>query len=276
LIDSDGSAALLTANRFAASNRSAPRRVVLIGASNLTRGIDVVLEAARHAWGGPLEAVAALGRGRSFGRASSLLGRQLPGILDCGLWQVINRWPTGGTAALVTDIGNDLLYEEPVEQIGGWVEACLDRLAAVEARTVVTLLPIDNLRTLSPARYTLLRAVFFPHSRIRLETVSERARVLNEHVRRLAAERNFGVVAPRIDWYGFDPIHIRLRHLSRAWREIFSGWHDEVERPLARGNLARSLYVQTRVPEWRRVLGFEQRRAQPAARLRDGSTVALY
>ncbi len=253
------------------------RRVVLLGASNLTKGIGTVLETAYRAWGRPLEVLTALGHGRSYGSQSRLLGRELPGILDCGLWPVLSRSAAVPTAALVTDIGNDLLYEYPIERIAGWVEQCLDRLAAVGARTVVTLLPVENLETLSRGRFQLMRTVFFPHSRISLDEVGRRAHDLNDRVRLLAVERGMRIVAQRTDWYGFDPIHIRLRDRPLAWREILGCW-SEPRAPAepARGSLARSLYLRSRAPERRRLLGFEQRGRQPAARLSDGTTVAIY
>ncbi|HEX3727596.1 MAG TPA: hypothetical protein VHV08_15185, partial [Pirellulales bacterium] len=52
-----------------------PRRVILLGASNLTKGVALVLETAFGAWGRPLEVLMALGHGRSYGRQTSLLGR---------------------------------------------------------------------------------------------------------------------------------------------------------------------------------------------------------
>jgi hypothetical protein len=41
-------------------------------------------------------------------------------------------------------------------------------------------------------------------------------------VRRLAEARGFDVVGPRAAWYGIDPIHIRSRHMTSAWREILT------------------------------------------------------
>ncbi len=255
----------------------ATRRVVLLGASNLTKGIGTVLETACRVWGRPLRVLGALGHGRSYGRTTSLLGRQLPGILECGLWQELARTPDLPTATLVTDIGNDLLYEEPVEQIVDWVRECFDRLVAIRARTVVTALPVGNLETLSRARFQLMRTLFFPHSRITLEEVSRRARALDEAVRTLAVERGFSLIAHRPAWYGFDPIHIKQRHRSLAWREILTPWSmsSELTEP-ASSSMARTLYLCSRTPDRRRILGFEQRGSQPAARMNDGTTVAVY
>jgi hypothetical protein len=261
----------------AAAPTETPRRVVLLGASNLTKGIGTVLATAYRAWGQPLEVLAALGHGRSYGRASRVLGRELPGILECGLWPSLGRSSTIPTAALVTDIGNDVLFNEPVERIAGWVEACFDQLAEIGARTVVTHLPVDHLPMLSRARFLLMRTLFVPSSRLSLETVIGRAIALNERVGRLAAERGFGLVRQRVEWYGFDPIHIRSRWRGHAWREILMHWSDDksLSQP-ARSTLAQLLYLRSRLPERRRVLGFEQRGQQPAARLRDGTTVAIY
>jgi hypothetical protein len=259
------------------AHQGAARRVVLLGASNLTKGIATVLETAYRTWGRPLEVHTALGHGRSFGLTSSVLGRQLPGILECGLWRVLADSPAIPTAGLVTDIGNDLLYGQPVEQIAEWVRECLDRLATLKARTVVTLLPVENLPSLSRARFRLMRTLFFPHSRLTLDDVAQRAHTLNDRVRRLALDRGCGLIVQRASWYGFDPIHIKLRQRPIAWREILAHWSETapVDRP-ARGTLARTLYLRSRVPERRRVLGFEQRGRQPAGRLNDGTTVAIY
>src|SRR3990172_7889601 len=106
--------------------RAAVRRVILLGASNLTRAISTVVETAWLGIGGPLEILAALGHGRSYGMNSSVLGRVLPGIVPCGLWPALALLPQAPTFALVTDIGNDLGYGVSAGQIMHWVETCLD------------------------------------------------------------------------------------------------------------------------------------------------------
>jgi hypothetical protein len=265
------------AHDFAPPVPQTRRRVVLLGASNLTKSIGVVLSTARQAFGPGLDVLAAWGHGRSYGRASRVLGRQLPGILECGIWRQLSVAPRADTAALVTDIGNDLLYEEPVERICRWVDTCFDRLAAQQAQTVVTLLPIANLEKISDRRYKFFRTIFFPRSRIRLDEMSRRASVLNAHVEQSASARGFTVVAHRDAWYGIDPIHIRFAKREQAWNEILSPWSAvDTEHRAARRAAGRTWYLRSRTPEFQRFLGFERRGVQPAARLGDGTTVAIY
>ncbi len=253
------------------------RRAILLGASNLTRGISTVVETSRRVWGWPLEILAAMGHGRSYGATSRFLWRELPGIRDCGLWDSLARGPRLPTAALVTDIGNDLLYGSSVDAIAGWVGECFERLAAAEARTVVTLLPLANLPTLSERRFRFFRALFVPGCDLNLETLIERAGDLNERVREMAAAKKIFFVEQPSAWYGFDPIHHKPSCWPRIWREILAAWSPARELPeSARPSILRSLYLRTLKPHERRWLGRQQRRAQPAGRLRDGTTVSLF
>jgi hypothetical protein len=193
------------------------------------------------------------------------------------LWQELARSGPGRSAALVTDIGNDLLYDEPVARILSWVDECLDRLAAQGAQTVVTPLPVDNLQRLSRARFTLLRTILFPHCRLGLETCIERALALNEGVRRLARGRGVTLAEQRAEWYGFDPVHIRRARREAAWREVMGHWiGHESDLSGNRVTVGQAVYLRSRAPHQRRLLGLEQRRLQPSGHLASGTTVAIY
>lgn len=251
------------------------RRVVLLGASNLARGLSTVVEAACCAWGRPVDIVAALGHGRSYGAESRVLGRTLPGILQCGLWDALDQRPAGPTAALVTDIGNDLVFGVGVPQVAAWVDDVLHRLRPRCERLVVTELPLASLERLGPKRFLLLRTLLFPRSRQTLEELLAKARSLNARVVQLARKHDAALLAPRDGWYGFDPIHVRRRERAGAWSEIFGAW---CERPFdpahpARGSAWR---LRRQRPLYRRWFGIEQRRRQPTCILPDGSPLSLY
>ena len=86
-------------------------RVVALGASNLTRGLQTAVSTARTTWGPSGEVLGAPGHGRSYGAPSRCVGRTLPGILQSGLWETRASLPPAiaawgdGVALLTTSIG---------------------------------------------------------------------------------------------------------------------------------------------------------------------------
>jgi hypothetical protein len=253
------------------------RRVILLGASNLVRSFPTIVATARHTWDEPVEIMAAMGHGRSFGQDSTVLGRKISGIFPCALWQDLQNRPPLPTAALVTDIGNDLLYGVPPDRLLGWLESCLDRLEGAGATTVVTQMPIASVERLSAARFGFYRRLFFPRNRLTLEGAKLMTRDFNERLIQLGKARKTPVIPVSASWYGWDPIHLKRRVLRRAWPELLASWRAVAEPVVvARSTLRTALYLATRAPWERSVLGVTRRAAQPSGRLFDGTTISLY
>jgi len=259
-----------------AASQFEPRRFIVLGASNVARGFSALFSAVGRAWGWPLELLAAFGRGRSYGLPRGLPWHTLPGIADCGLWQTLAGRPRVATAGLLTDVGNDILYEAPVPQIAGWVEACLDRLQQAEARVVMTTLPLCSIEHLSPARFLLARSLIFPRSQLSHAVLMDRARDLDHRLRTLARQRGVLLAEQQARWYGLDPIHVRGWLYPRAWREILSMLGETM--PTADGSTASCPWFRLLryAPERYWLFGSERQRAQPVARWANGSTLALY
>jgi hypothetical protein len=259
-------------------------RLVLLGASNLRAALPRVIQQARRVAGGPLEVLGALGHGRSYGAWSRFLYvRQLPGIVQSGLWDELARRPPLPTVALVTDIGNDLAYGEQPETIADWIETCLDRLARQGAETVLTLLPIENLAFLSPLRYYLARTILYPGRGVPRSALLERASELNSRLQRLGLERGVRLVEPEVSWYGIDPVHIRRGERDRAWGHIASHWPVEsLTGRAVRSTGQEPLPLPRRRALWGvraaelRLFGRTIHTPQPAGRFEEGTTVALY
>lgn len=272
-------------------------RIILLGASNLTAGLPFILPTLRAAFNAPLDVFAALGHGRSYGTWSRVLHRELPGIAECGLWNALRlEWPrsteeslrndqAGGLLctipatrpfALITDVGNDLLYGASPQQIAGWVENCLKRLTEQDAYVVLTTLPMASVERLSAWRYQFTRMIFFPGKGAPWTEMKRRAVALNDRLRELAKQYETQVVEPPGDWYGFDPIHIRYTKRKQAWRQILSQWPGmDLSRHVIRISVGQHLRLQGHQPELRRVFGREQTTPQPLHGL-DGVTVWLY
>jgi hypothetical protein len=198
---------------------------VLVGASNLTISAPLVLENLQRNCGGAADVRVAMGFGRSYGRWSRYLFRELPGIVECGLWgELPAGHPHASLRALITDVGNDLVYGHPPERIAGWVGDCVRRLRAAGGDVVLTLPPVESLAALSSWRYALMRTAFFPFCRTPLAEMRELAGELRATLAELAATCGISAMNSPGGWYGFDPIHIRRRARFEAWRSILSAW----------------------------------------------------
>ena len=251
-----------------------PARLIALGASNLTRGFATVVNAARTAWSERLQIVAALGHGRSYGIKSRILFRSLPGILESGLWDYVSSLPAAPTRALITDVGNDVLYQVPVATILDWVREVTARLRAASAEIVLTDLPIDSIRRLSPSGFAVFRSLLVPSCRLSLGEARERAEALNDGLISLAGERGLRLVRLRPEWYGLDPIHVRPRFWAAAWREILLNGLAPPDEAPARSLGALKLYLAA--PERRWLFGVEQRHPQPAVSTQQGCEVYLF
>jgi hypothetical protein len=247
-------------------------RLIALGASNLARGMGAAVGAAREAWGAGLEVVSAFGPGRSYGMNSSLAGRRLPGILECGLWSVLRDRPPARTRAIVTDVGNDILYHVPVPRIVSWVDETVARLGELTDEIVVTGLPLARIRLLSPAAFLFFRSVLVPACRLTREETLDASERVHDALRAIAERRGARFVDLRLEWYGRDPVHIRPRSWGAAWHEIVTGDTDRA----GGGWSWEGVRLFLMKPERRWWLGIEQRGAQPGLRLRSGPTVWCY
>jgi hypothetical protein len=164
--------------------------------------------------------VAALGHGRAYGSASHFLARTLPSILECSLWTHLEAAPGVPTRALVTDVGNDILYGSPPEQTLAWIDEALRRLQQYTSDIVVTGLPMESIRRVSPRKFRVFRAVAAPGCRLSLPEVRERSEMVHAGLTRLAVERGARFIPLDPSWYGVDPIHIRRRFWRDAWQRI--------------------------------------------------------
>ncbi|MCX5661768.1 MAG: hypothetical protein NTW19_18975 [Planctomycetota bacterium] len=249
------------------------RRVVALGASNLTMGFAAAVSTARAGWGRDVEVFAAFGHGRSYGVSSCVVCRTLPSIVGSGLWRELESRPPAPTRGLITDVGNDILYGFSCEQILAWVAESFDRLHRVTRDVVVTDLPLASIRRLSSLKFLFLRGILFPPCRLSLAQTIDGAERLSAGLAAMAKERGARFVTPDPSWYGFDPIHIRATARARAWRTIL-GSPAEMRGGLGATWEAAKLALLT--PERRWLFGVERVKAQAGVALRAGGKVWLY
>jgi hypothetical protein len=248
-------------------------RVITLGASNLTRGFHTVVSTARAVWGPRVQVLAAFGHGRSYGTHSRVLVRTLPGILDSGLWRDLDALPPVPTRALVTDVGNDILYGFPSEQVVAWAEAAVDRLERTTRDITLTDLPLASVRRLSSTRFLVFRSILFPSCRMSLAQAVDAAEHVNAGLEELSAAHCLRFFRLKPEWYGLDPIHIRPSLWRTAWQEILGC---EPAAVTGRDSRLEGLRLYLMPPERRWLFGIEQRTPQTGRALVSGGKVWLY
>jgi hypothetical protein len=250
---------------------------VLLGASNLALALPRVIASARAALGAPLEFFVAAGCGRSYGQNSKFFWKNFSGILQSEIWSALERDAPAPTVAIVADIGNDLAYEAPVEQVVAWVTTALDRLAQHDAQVALNNVPLASLERVGAVRYAVLRAALFPSCQVPRGELLRRAGALSAALSELAEMRKIPAFSGDGRWYGVDPIHPRRRHSGVIWQRMIGALaarSDDVAWAALSRCDARSLR-RARTAYWSR--GAYHDPAQPArAALADGTTIALF
>lgn len=248
---------------------------ILLGASNAARSLPRLVATIEAFAPAAAEIYAAIGHGRSYGLRSRVLVRTLPSIVGSGLWSAL---PGDGRLcyALVTDIGNDVIYGVAPEQTARWVDQCIERLRGRGAVTTVTQLPMASIRAMGERRYHLVRSLLFPDLRLSLREVVERAEELNERVVRACAVHDIEPIEQPASWFGFDGIHIRYRRMAEAWSRILAPWSSGDGVRVIRPGLPRAVSIKTARPSDVTWFGRDLGRAQPARRLRDGGGLHLH
>lgn len=255
-------------------------RVVLLGASNLTRGIAVVVETARQLLGSPLDIHVAAGHGRSYGRDTLVLARRLPSILDSSVWQALRTERAIPTYGLITDIGNDIMLGVEPEVLVRWIGRCVSHLQEHDTRIVMTAPPMSRLRRLSPPGFIVSRTLMFPGNRMARQFALDRAHRTEAMLRTLTARFDIPLVTPSPAWYGLDPIHIRLASRGEAWATVLGHWLDSPPPPSrvrAKASPIRWARLRTSSPDrWWLFGRIPRGRHQPSIRLPDGTTISLW
>lgn len=260
-----------------------PRRVVVLGASNVCRGLarfTAVLESREPE---PLDLFLAVGHGRSYGATSRVWLRRLPSIIRCGLWRALDREPSSDPrpVALVTDIGNDLLYGFAPAQVAEWVEACLAGLRERGLRIAITGLPLASVARVGAIRYRALCTLYVPGCPLTLPGLRAAAEELDARVAALAARHGAAHIAQPAEWYGLDAIHVRRRRLDDLWQRVADAWglpataSATPSSPRRSGSFARWAAVGSRAAEVRSLAGRPRFTPQPVL-VRDRLRLWMY
>ena len=255
-------------------------RVVLLGASNIALAFPQIVRRLSAGLPGPLEIFAAFGHGRSYCTWSRVLFRRLPGIDRCGLWADLERAATERptrTLALLTDVGNDLIYGSASEVLERHLVQCLSALAPLPARARRHALAAGEHRTTFGPALSLDPGHFFSQDAGQLAGDARTGARDGSRAVRIGESlfRPTDRSAARLVRLRSDPHSLPTHEPKRGGRSFPAGRRMTTSRPLPRWSARDTLGVRLAAPAERVLFGRRQLKAQPAF-TSNGITLHVY
>jgi hypothetical protein len=200
------------------------RAIVVLGASNVSRGLGRLAATVRARAEPPADLYLAAGHGRAYGVSSRVGLRRLPSILASGLWRALDRERVAQPLALLTDVGNELLYGLGVSAVAGGVREAARRLADRGATLAITGLPLASIARVGRVRYRLLRTLYVPGCLLSLAEIHDASRWLDDELRAIAADTGAAFLEQPAAWYGLDALHVKRSRLDELWDDVGDAW----------------------------------------------------
>lgn len=198
--------------------------VVVLGASNVSRGLARLAATVRSRARSPAELFVAAGHGRAYGVSSRVGLRRLPSILSSGLWRALDRQRMTRPLALLTDVGNELLYGLGVAAVAGGVREAARRLADRGASLAITGMPLESIGRVGRVQYRLLRTLYVPGCLLSLGEIKDASQWLDDELRAIAADTGATFLEQPGDWYGIDALHVKRSRLDDLWGRVGDAW----------------------------------------------------
>ena len=199
-----------------------PVLLVLLGASNLSRGCFAF---ARHMktclHSRPVEVLIASGPGRAYYAPGGLLNVVYPPIYSSNIFEVARNKSESGyqVVALVTDIGNDIMYGVSAEKVIETVQQIFAGLQSMNAEIFYTTLPVAFEKGDHPVWFCILRSLLFPRSTVAYDEATAGVIEVNRFLKESASRQ--GRLIPDMDRYlGYDEIHYGWLRAHNAWSHV--------------------------------------------------------
>ena len=196
--------------------------LILLGASNLSRGCFAL---ARHMRAclrpRTVEVLIASGPGRGYCVPGGLLNINYPPICSSDIFDVAQKKSESGcrVIALVTDIGNDIMYDVSAEKLTETIQQIFVTLRSMDAEIFYNTLPVAFEKTVHPAWFYILRSVLLPFSRVSYDEAKAGIIAVNQFLNESASENCH--LIPDMDRYlGFDEIHYGWLRAHHAWSHV--------------------------------------------------------
>jgi len=199
-----------------------PILFIFLGASNLARSLDgLKLCIKRCMLPRGVSFLHAIGPGRGYVSRGGILNAVYSPILDSGIFEAVRRKRIKNqtVVALITDIGNDIMYDASPDVIIGGLQHLYNLLDAFETNIFITSIPVDLENDISELYFHILRKVYFPNSPVTYSQASNNIKAINQFILQPSNQR-ISVIDDMKSFYGIDKIHYSILKSQIAWSHI--------------------------------------------------------
>jgi hypothetical protein len=238
-----------------------PVLLILLGASNLSRGCYVF---AKHMQTclrpRSVEVLIACGPGRGYCVPGGLLNINYPPICSSDIFEVAQKKSESGyrVIALVTDIGNDIMYSVSAEKLTETIQQIFVTFRSMNAEVFYNTLPVAFEKTVHPAWFYILRSVLLPFSRVSYAEARAGIIAVNQFLKESPSE-NCHLISDMDRYLGFDEIHYGWLRAHHAWSYVAKVMLDVLGVDVAK-TISLPAMIQSNWEELRRVIGADMLR----------------
>ena len=199
-----------------------PVLFIFLGASNLARSFYGLKRCiGRCIFPRPASFMHAMGPGRGYVSRGGILNAIYSPILNCGIFEAVRnkRIKNQQVVALITDIGNDIMYDVSPEKIIGGLQYIFNALDGFETNIFITPIPIDLENDISEFHFQIIRQVYFPKSPVKHSQASNNIKAINKFILQ-SSNKKITVINDMKQFCGIDKIHYSILKSQSAWSHI--------------------------------------------------------
>lgn len=199
-----------------------PVLFIFLGASNLARSFYGLKRCiGRCIFPRPASFMHAMGPGRGYVSRGGILNATYSPILNCGIFEAARnkRIKSQQVVALITDIGNDIMYDVSPEKIIGGLQYTFNALDRFTTNIFITQIPVDLENDISEFYFQIIRQVYFPKSSVKYSQVSNNIKTINKFILQSSSQK-MTIINDMKPFCGIDKIHYGIFKSQSAWSHI--------------------------------------------------------
>ena len=203
-------------------DRDLPLNIILLGASNLSRGYYSLTGCIKKNLDPyPVNFLNAIGPGRAYCARGGVFNASYSPIASIPIISVLEEHGhrDGHIIVLLTDIGNDIAYGTPTEIIINELGKIVGQFEDVQADILICPIPSTLNSELTPKVFKTLKAIFFPKSEVTLYEALNGIQKINQFVNNDLRGR-VTVINGLESYMGWDLIHYGFLNFGKVWSKI--------------------------------------------------------